>query len=267
MDKQRRSDVPWRRLASWAAIILASGAVLVVVFGCSRLVAKPAGRQARIVAEVRGVIVMTEAWPGATQITTVGPDGLVEHLTLEATAPAELGEVDAAEARRLVGIAIRDGFFTWRSRYAYDTSAPSTPGAELVRPLTVLAISTEDGRRHSVRFARNAVGLPDLLPELVGQVRSLRTEALARPFPPQAARAIVAAKRLFAAKSPTLEETSLAKGPCLSEEVVSGWCVDIAHDPRRSVDEERANQCRRYLDGDVDHLVELAPNGDFIRAE
>jgi hypothetical protein len=63
--------------------------------------------------------------------------------------------------------------------------------------------------------------------------------------------------------------TNLADGPCIAESLTDlpGWVVDIAHDPREDVDDEPANQCQRYRDGEADHFVELTPEGELIRAE
>jgi hypothetical protein len=58
-------------------------------------------------------------------------------------------------------------------------------------------------------------------------------------------------------------------GPCISESLpgLADWVADIAHDPRESVDDDPANQCRRYRAGDAHHFVELNVDGQLIRAE
>ena len=60
----------------------------------------------------------------------------------------------------------------------------------------------------------------------------------------------------------------LSNGPCIAEELedVPGWSVDIAHDPRQEVDNDPANQCLAYRDGQTSHFVELTPEGELIRA-
>jgi hypothetical protein len=62
---------------------------------------------------------------------------------------------------------------------------------------------------------------------------------------------------------------NLTAGPCIAESLTDlpDWVVDIAHDPRQDVDDEPANQCRRYRDGEAEHFVELTPDGQLIRAE
>jgi hypothetical protein len=78
-------------------------------------------------------------------------------------------------------------------------------------------------------------------------------------------KAIAAAKFLWAGQA----KRDLSSGPCLSESLpgISDWAVDIAHDPRRPVDDQPGNQCRSVRAGDTDHFVELAPDGQLIRAQ
>lgn len=61
----------------------------------------------------------------------------------------------------------------------------------------------------------------------------------------------------------------LSAGPCLAESLpgLSDWVADIAHDPRQPVDDDPANQCGRYRDGQAHHFVELGPDGQLIRAQ
>jgi hypothetical protein len=61
----------------------------------------------------------------------------------------------------------------------------------------------------------------------------------------------------------------LSAGPCISESLpgLADWVADVAHDPRESVDDDPANQCRRYRAGDAQHFVELNVDGQLIRAE
>jgi hypothetical protein len=78
-------------------------------------------------------------------------------------------------------------------------------------------------------------------------------------------KAVAAARFLYAGKA----KQDLSSGPCLSESIpgLSDWAVDIAHDPRRAVDDEPANQCQSFRDGETHHFVELTPEGQLIRAE
>ncbi len=57
-----------------------------------------------------------------------------------------------------------------------------------------------------------------------------------------------------------------SKGPCLSNALLPGWVLDIAHSPRQSLDDSPDNQCPAYLEGRAKHFVELDPEGNLIRA-
>ena len=76
--------------------------------------------------------------------------------------------------------------------------------------------------------------------------------------------AVAAAKAAYAdAKA---AGTDLTDGPCLGR-VLPDWVADVAHDPRTDVDDDPANQCADYRSGEVDHFVELDPDGEVIRVE
>lgn len=77
-------------------------------------------------------------------------------------------------------------------------------------------------------------------------------------------RAIRLAQVLFREK--TAQGIDMAHGPCLAEEIIPGWCVDVAHAPREEIDNLPQNQCQSWLAGRVRHFVELDPEGNVIRA-
>jgi hypothetical protein len=79
-------------------------------------------------------------------------------------------------------------------------------------------------------------------------------------------RAVAAAKRVYRGVAGS---ASLSQGPCIAERLpgLPDWVVDVAHDPRQDVDDDPANQCRRYREGEASHFVELDPSGRLIRAE
>lgn len=58
-----------------------------------------------------------------------------------------------------------------------------------------------------------------------------------------------------------------SEGPCISNALMPGWVVDIAHRPRQSIDDLPQNQCAAFLEGRAKHFVELDPEGDLIRAQ
>ena len=77
--------------------------------------------------------------------------------------------------------------------------------------------------------------------------------------------AIAAAKTLFV--NAEASGADLSNGPCLSNNLMSDWVADIAHNPRTEVDDQPENQCSAYREGKAHHFVELDTNGQFIRAQ
>jgi hypothetical protein len=79
--------------------------------------------------------------------------------------------------------------------------------------------------------------------------------------------AIDSAMRVYTHKK--VNGADFSSGPCISESLsgFNDWVADVAHDPRLPIDDQPANQCRRYRDGEAHHFVELTPDGRLIRAE
>ena len=81
--------------------------------------------------------------------------------------------------------------------------------------------------------------------------------------------AAIAAARV-AYENARLEGTDFSRGPCIADplpEPTADWVVDVAHEPRRALDERPENQCSAYRSGKAEHFVELDPEGNLIRAE
>ena len=62
----------------------------------------------------------------------------------------------------------------------------------------------------------------------------------------------------------------LSSGPCLSETEglsweMAGWVCDVAHEPRKGIDNNAINQCQAYRKEQAAHFVEVTPNCEFIR--
>jgi hypothetical protein len=74
---------------------------------------------------------------------------------------------------------------------------------------------------------------------------------------------IAGAKRAYAAAK--ARGVDMTNGPCLGI-VAPDWVADVAHDPRRAVDDDPANQCAAYRNGEAHHFVELDPEGNVIRS-
>ncbi|MBI3944401.1 MAG: nicotinate phosphoribosyltransferase [Armatimonadetes bacterium] len=121
-------------------------------------------------------------------------------------------------------------------------------GGRLVRPLP----EADDSRR------RVREQLPRVSLEAAGGEEVSRMPASDRE------RAIEKAKELYEQRK--AEGMDFSQGPCLADEIIPDWCVDVAHSPRQAVDNEPQNQCRSYREGRVCHFVELDPEGNVLRA-
>lgn len=81
----------------------------------------------------------------------------------------------------------------------------------------------------------------------------------------EAETAINQAKFLYNQKKDRGED--FLSGPCLSNALMPGWVVDIAHNPRQSIDDLAENQCAAYLEGGAQHFVELDLGGNVVRVK
>ncbi len=77
-------------------------------------------------------------------------------------------------------------------------------------------------------------------------------------------RAIRMAQALFREKR--AQGIDMSSGPCLAEEIIPDWAVDVSHSPREEIDNLPQNRCRSFREGRVHHFVELDPDGNLIRA-
>lgn len=75
-------------------------------------------------------------------------------------------------------------------------------------------------------------------------------------------RAVSQARKLFNEKKGLGMDFS--NGPCLSNDLMPNWVADIAHDPRRAIDDLPENQCQAFREGRARHFVELDQNGDVL---
>lgn len=82
---------------------------------------------------------------------------------------------------------------------------------------------------------------------------------------PEADTAVNQAQNLY--DSEKEKGTDFSSGPCLSNSVIPGWVVDIAHSPRKPIDDLPENQCRSYVEGQAKHFVELDPQGKVLRVK
>ncbi len=77
--------------------------------------------------------------------------------------------------------------------------------------------------------------------------------------------AIAAAVNLY--KKRVAEGMVVTDGPCLTNDLMLGWVVDLVHSPRSKIDDLPQNQCQAYLEGRAIHFVELDLNGNFVRVK
>lgn len=58
---------------------------------------------------------------------------------------------------------------------------------------------------------------------------------------------------------------NMDSGPCLTNDLLPGWVVDIVHTPRSEIDELPENQCPAFREGRAVHFVELDQAGNLVR--
>ena len=63
------------------------------------------------------------------------------------------------------------------------------------------------------------------------------------------------------------EGEKFKNSPCLTNHLIKNWVLDIANKPRLDIDDLPENQCEAYLEGNVEHFVELTPKGKLIQAK
>jgi hypothetical protein len=60
---------------------------------------------------------------------------------------------------------------------------------------------------------------------------------------------------------------SMINGPCLSNNLDTGWVLDVVNDPRTAIDNLEENQCEEYINGNASHFIELDTEGNLIRMQ
>ncbi|EKD91254.1 MAG: hypothetical protein ACD_30C00035G0003 [uncultured bacterium] len=77
--------------------------------------------------------------------------------------------------------------------------------------------------------------------------------------------AVNQAQTLYAQKKALKED--LTNGPCLTNDLMTGWVVDLVHNPRQPIDNNEQYQCQAYREGRATHFVELDLNGEVVRVK
>src|SRR3989344_7796669 len=57
------------------------------------------------------------------------------------------------------------------------------------------------------------------------------------------------------------EGINFSNGPCLSNDLVKGWVLDLVHSPRESIDNLPENQCAALREGRSTHFIEMDLEG------
>ena len=127
----------------------------------------------------------------------------------------------------------------------------------LVLPITLTACTLGQKITNSTGEFKNDAGT--LVNKATGVTDTATLKAADIAF------ATARAKEFFNALKAQGED--IANGPCLSENLTTGWVADLVHNPRQAVDDVSANQCQNYLNGTAKHFVELDLDGNFIRAK
>jgi hypothetical protein len=76
-------------------------------------------------------------------------------------------------------------------------------------------------------------------------------------------RTIRLAQRAYA--KALFDGVDLRRGPCLGV-IKKDWVADVVHVPRNDADDDPANQCAAYRNGDAHHFVELNLQGKYVRS-
>lgn len=75
--------------------------------------------------------------------------------------------------------------------------------------------------------------------------------------------AVNQAKKVFLQKKD--QGIDFTDGPCLTNDLLPDWVVDIVHNPSQDIDNLPENQCAAYTEGRAKHFVEMDSKGEIIR--
>jgi len=63
-----------------------------------------------------------------------------------------------------------------------------------------------------------------------------------------------------------MKQVDFSSGPCLSNAIIDDWVCDLAHSPRKEIDNQVENQCSNYVEGHSAHFVELDAECNLIKS-
>lgn len=77
--------------------------------------------------------------------------------------------------------------------------------------------------------------------------------------------AVAQARKVFQEKKK--DGVDLTEGPCLTNDLLKNWVLDIVHNPRTKTDDLAQNQCQAFLEGRATHFVEMDLEGNIVRVK
>jgi hypothetical protein len=76
-------------------------------------------------------------------------------------------------------------------------------------------------------------------------------------------RAVDQARKVYRQKKD--QKIDFTDGPCLTNDLLPDWVVDIVHNPREAIDNLPENQCAAFMEGRAKHFVEMDAEGNVVR--
>lgn len=78
-------------------------------------------------------------------------------------------------------------------------------------------------------------------------------------------KAVAQARKVYDEKSK--EGVDFDNGPCLSNDLIKGWVLDLVHEPRIALDNMPEYQCAALREGRATHFVEMDLKGNVLRVK
>lgn len=78
-------------------------------------------------------------------------------------------------------------------------------------------------------------------------------------------KAVIQAQDLYNQKKQ--QGYDFSAGGCLTNDLFTGWAVDIVHNPRQKEDDLPKNQCASLVEGRAKYVVELDMKGNVVRVK
>lgn len=82
---------------------------------------------------------------------------------------------------------------------------------------------------------------------------------------PQWDQAVRQAKKVYEDKKAL--GIDFSSGPCLTNDLMPDYVLDLVHNPRQAVDDLPQNQCQAYIEGRARHFVEMDLDGNIAQIQ